>query len=452
MTEKFNYGAQDAPVTGAVPQGDPGTQAALSRPGFSAAPLEHICSWVSYIMAFTYIMWTDLFGNGGDERKLFLALTAALIILMTELLNRGRQRPAENWIWLACFLAPVAGSIAGRDAVWDTEQLGLFIHIFAVWWIISRSGILLDGESGHLLPADALNGFVTVPFGHFFLRIRTVFSSIAALSRRDRPRRRISLWTAAALAVSAYLLIEAAGLLLSADSVFRSRFMLLGEWIQKAADLISSVFNDMFFLRFAFSIPVGCWLYGLIAGSARTGRDLPERQKAGILRFLNSIKKVPSSVWIFATGAFTLLYAAFFILQGSYLFGAFTGHLPEGFIVSQYAREGFFELCRVIAVNFTVLWLVTRMALPQSGNSRALLVCCILLLAESMLFSVIAFSKLFLYIHIFGFTPLRLQSTWLVTVCFAGCVLWTWSLLTGAKTFRKWMIFGAVTLSALCLV
>ena len=68
-----------------------------------------------------------------------------------------------------------------------------------------------------------------------------------------------------------------------------------------------------------------------------------------------------------------------------------------------------------------------------------------------MLFAVIAFSKLLLYISCFGFTPLRLQSSWLVCVLFIGCVCAVYSLLSGKKSFRVWMMFGAVTLALLHL-
>ena len=73
------------------------------------------------------------------------------------------------------------------------------------------------------------------------------------------------------------------------------------------------------------------------------------------------------------------------------------------------------------------------------------------LLIESMLFAVIALSKLALYISCFGLTPLRVQSTWLVCVLLFGsaCVLYTH--LTGKKSMRVWMIFGAVTLALLCI-
>ena len=144
-----------------------------------------------------------------------------------------------------------------------------------------------------------------------------------------------------------------------------------------------------------------------------------------------------------------LVYAVFFAVQFHYLFGAFIRTLPEGFNVAEYARQGFFELCKVMVVNFALLWLVTR-SLREHGKLLQRL--CLLLLAESLLFAVVAASKLLLYIDCFGFTPKRLQSTWLVCVLACGCVCYAVSLVTKKKSFRVWMIFGAVTLSLLALV
>lgn len=43
---------------------------------------------------------------------------------------------------------------------------------------MSRSGRLTGGESGHLLPLDALYAFVIIPFKNFFLRIRCVLFAL----------------------------------------------------------------------------------------------------------------------------------------------------------------------------------------------------------------------------------------------------------------------------------
>ena len=125
--------------------------------------------------------------------------------------------------------------------------------------------------------------------------------------------------------------------------------------------------------------------------------------------------------------------------------------LPEGFTVAQYARQGFFELCRVMALNLALLWLVTRLGSRPARTSPGLRALVTVLLAESMLLAVVALSKLGLYISCFGFTPLRLQSSWLVCVLLFACVCALYSLWTGKKSMRAWMIFGAVTLSLLHL-
>ena len=104
-----------------------------------------------------------------------------------------------------------------------------------------------------------------------------------------------------------------------------------------------------------------------------------------------------------------------------------------------------------MAVNFTVLWLMTRMADESARGKKLFRLLCVALLAESMLFAVIAFSKIALYISCFGFTPKRFQSTWLVCVLFAGCLCWMAAQLTGKKTFRKWMVFSTVLLAAFAL-
>ncbi len=439
-----------------VPQGAASSSAgAEQKPRFTATAAEGICALLSYILAALYIHWSGLTNPYGDgTRAVLLILAALLIFTITEILHWRKPRSRESWLWLACFMICTVSRAFNLSSVWYDYQLGLFIHLFAVWWILTRSDSLLEGETGHLLPLDGLNGFVIFPFSNFFLRIRTLsfFPSEAIRNRRDpEKKRRISPWSVIAVVISAYLLFTAASLLISADSGFRSRFEDITELLSHISDWIDSWFDEDLPFRFLLELPVGCWLFGLMAGTSRQKESYREGMKSGAYGFLENLKKVPGKVWTAVIIVFSLLYAAFFLLQGSYLFGAFTGHLPEGFIISQYAREGFFELCKVIAVNFSVLWLATRMVTDETKNSASFLWSCLIFLAESMLFAIIAFSKLYLYIHTFGFTPLRLQSTWLVCVCFAGCAFWIWSLVTGNKSFRKWVIFSAVTLCLLCV-
>lgn len=400
---------------------------------FSPSLREKIAAFLLYVPAYLYVC-----GLGGWKLVYFVLLFVAL----TELLHWGRPRLWESWVWLGCVAVISAGILLGRTRVWG-ELSWLFLHIFAVWWALSRSGCLLEGESGHLLPFDALNGFVIFPFRHFFLRIRTVWYTLTHFHRGGKAKPETIAWTTAALLAALLLFWLAARLLVDADAGFAA---LLSGWV---LDLRFDAFS---YFQFLLSLPVGAWLFGLLAGSGREDRKKLRKQGERLHSGTNALAKVPNKVWSFLTGLFCLLYLLFFVVQAQYLFGAFTRSLPEGFIVSEYARQGFFELCKVMAVNFVLLWLIVRLSARPVRQNKVEMVLCIVLLAESMLFAGIAFSKLMLYISCFGFTPRRLQSSWLVCVLFFGCLCAVYSLVSRKKSFRVWMMFGAVSLSLLHLV
>ena len=421
------------------------------KPRFSASKQEILAALLCYGLAWVWFDIFDVFERGGDwKTKLWLTVFAVGYVALAELLHRDVKRPRESWIWLGCVAVLTAalllrrGNALGTDIYEKAAPLYFFLHVFAVWWLLSRSGRLCEGESGRLLPYDALNAFIVFPFKHFFLRIRCLWYGLASLfDRRAHPKTETVVWSCAAALVALALFVKAVSLLMSADEGFDAL-------LSRLADRLA--FKTEFdVIRLFFSLPVGAYVFGLLAGTAREDRERLRERGAAIQKGLRELRRVPEKIYLVVLGLFTLLYLAFFILQGRYLFGAFTRTLPEGFVVSRYAREGFFELCRVMAVNFVLLWLVARTPRRPLRQSRPLLIASLALLAESMIFAVIAASKLWLYIDCFGFTPKRLQSAWLIGVLFAGCLFAAYAILTGKKSFRGWMIFSAVSLSLLCL-
>lgn len=428
-----------APVRPPVPALPP-------RERFSASWQEILAAVATYVLAWWYLYRSALFIGSFAENpaKLWTLVFVLGFVALTELVHWRTPRPKESWIWLGCMALITAGMLLGRNRVWE-DLTPVFLHLAAVYWLLCRSGRLAEGVSGHLLPLDGLRAFILFPFKHFYLRIRTLFFAVSRPLKSRRPVKGMTLlWSGLALLAAALLFFLATSLLRDADKDFSLLLSGIGGWFRID-------WNGEFFTKLLLSLPVGQYLFGLIAG---TGREDPERLReraGGFCRGLESLRRVPNPVWAFLTGAFCLLYLLFFAVQSRYLFGAFTRTLPEGFIVSQYARRGFFELCQVMAVNFILLWLVTRVSRVPVRENRPTLILCLVLLIESMLFAVVAFSKLALYIDCFGFTPLRLQSSWLVCVLFAGCLAAGWTLLTGKKSFRVWLVFSAVSLSLLCL-
>lgn len=445
-------GGSSAPSEGLVPEEHARAipvNTTPPAPGFSASRKEILAAIASYFLAWWYLWNTDLFLGPWDENTLlwFWSLLFVLgFVGLTEFLHWEQKRPRESWIWLGCLGIITLSILLGRDQVWDVSQRGLFLHLAAVYWLLCRGGRLAEGESGHLLLLDGIHGFLIFPFYHFYLRIRAIwYGGKQLIGGRIRVKWASVLWSLLALVFALGLFAIAVSLLSRADAGFHQ---LMG----RMADWFTFDWNGEWLFKFALSLPVGQYLFGLIAGSRREDPEILRERGRRLCAWVESLRKVPNLVWTALTGGFVLLYLVFFVLQGSYLFGAFTRTLPEGFIVSQYAREGFFELCRVMGLNFALLWLVTRMSRRPVREDRASLLLCLILLAESMLFAVVAFSKLALYIDCFGFTPLRLQSTWLVCVLFAGCLAFGWNLLTGKKSLRIWLVFSAVSLSLLCLV
>ena len=417
------------------------------KPPFSANRREQLLAFGLYVLAYLYLgyQWWAL------------PLFTAGFIAAAEYLFREQKRSWESWVWLGCVLL-VTGCIAWRglhpyqyDSRYPelvnheyilSEKLLLFIlHIFAVYWLMSRSGRLTGSESGHLLPLDALYAFLIVPFQNFFLRIRCVIFALKSKKERGVSAGAIAVAVLAAFA-ALVLLVLAMTQLSAADDTF-------GELIDDLRLTLTLDLDETWFYRLLASLPVGAYVFGLLAGlGRRTPEDMRGRGAAVVSR-LPKLRTVPEGIWAAALGLFSALYLVFFFVQGRYLFGAFTRTLPESFTVAEYARQGFFELCRVMAINFTLFWLVTRTARQEQKLIRWMAAA---LLVQSMLFAVIAISKLALYIDCFGLTPLRVQSTWLVCVLLLGCVCALYTHLTGKKSMRAWMIFGAVTLAVLCMV
>ena len=419
---------------------------APAKPPFSASRKEVLLAFGMYVLAYVYL------GSGWWALPLF----AAGFIAAGEYLYRDMKRPWESWVWLACVIM-IAGCITWRslhpnqyDSRLDVQVMQeyaipsslafLALHILAVYWLLCRSGRLTGGESGHLLPLDALHAFVIIPFKNFFLRIRCVLFAL-----KPKKERKVNAGAVAAAVLAAFvvlvLLVMAMTQLSAADDTFSSL-------LEGLRDALTLDLDQVWFYRFLLSLPVGAYVFGLLAGLGRETPETMRKHGASAETALPKLRVVPEAVWLAALGVFSVLYLAFFFVQGRYLFGAFTRTLPESFTVAEYARQGFFELCRVMAINFTLFWLVSRTARRESGAVRWMAAA---LLIESMLFAVIALSKLALYIDCFGFTPKRLQSTWLVCVLLFGSACALYTHLTGRKSMRIWMIFGAVTLALLCI-
>lgn len=118
-----------------------------------------------------------------------------------------------------------------------------------------------------------------------------------------------------------------------------------------------------------------------------------------------------------------LLYILFFFSQLQYFLGGFTGDI-KGFTYAEYARRGFFELCGVCCMNVVVIGFMGFFAkLHDNRKPLALKLYGAFLCVSSLLLAGTAIAKMFLYIHVYGMTPLRVYTTWFMLLLVIGFTL-----------------------------
>lgn len=437
-----NSPAPAVPAASTVPPAYAGTPP--QKPPFRAKPVEVGAALGSYLLAWCYVKTfldfssaeSGLFGLGWDTGLLVFVL---LFWFMAEWFCRlmGRPKaPAESRFWLFCLFA-----IALGRCLWHSRTTGgwdvFLLHITAAYWVVCRAGALADGCTGPLLPLDLGRALFALPFGGFFLRIRTLWQGL-----RGKKWGRQAGVVLTTLVVVCPALFYAADLLAEADDLFAGQLRGILDWAE-------GLLSWQGFSAILLSLPVGCYLYGLIAGALRKG---PPRDAAGSLRAAaEEWRAAPALAVGAAMGAFCGLYALFFALQARYLFGAFTGVLPQGFTASQYAVQGFWELCRVVLLNFGVLAVAARFSKAPLRSRPVLKGLALALMGSSALLVVVAASKMTLYVLRFGLTPRRLLASWFMLVLAVWVALAIGTLCRPFGAVRWGVLAAAGLFAALCL-
>lgn len=438
--------AAPAPGTSpASPAPCPGEAPASSRPPLPRWMVP--AALVSWVWGWTYARGL-LFGF--EYRAVFMALFCLLFFAGVEGMCRAAARPAskESRLWLALWGLLAADYIFKISALYyyDAVQTWEFLalHLAAAYWVLARTGSLTEGRTGPFLPLDGLRALVTVPFGNFFLRIRVLGRALIDWLRGLAGRKKGSVWAGVVtLCVAAPVLALAAGLLSGADDAFGAALENFFRWFT----LPEAVFTELMY--FAVGLPVGAYLFGLAAGALKKAPD-PARG-ASLRAEAEKLRLAPGGALALCLALLLALYVLFFSIQLNYLTGGFFGHLPEGFTAAEYARRGFFELCAVVVLNFSVLTAAAKTSRTPLRQSPVLKGLAAALCLSNLLFAAVGASKMFLYIRRFGFTPNRIVSGWFILVLAVLTVLALVSIFRPFPVVRAAAAVFCAMFLALCL-
>lgn len=343
-----------------------------------------------------------------------MPLFAVLFLLYVELAARAAHRTAakETPLWAGCWLAlSVALSLFG----YQPEPLGSWQwpvwHLFAVWYVLARCGMLAQGHSGSLALLDAVTGCFRLPFGNFFLRAQTVFTALRG-SLHNRAGARKILKVLATAAVTLLLCGTAWGLLAAADANFAALGQRVASWWKNLLDNVE--FADTA-VNILLSLPVGAWLFGLVFGALR--RTTPPVTADACRKTLEEKRFVPRVTAVVAVAALCCVYTLFFALQAGAWFAAtpFRLSAPDA---AAFAVDGFWELLKILLLNFSVLAAVHFLGRAPLPKPLAALFC-----AFGVAFSALAAGKLAVYVTLYALTPRRVVAGWSLFVLAACAVL-----------------------------
>lgn len=332
----------------------------------------------------------------------FLGMAASCLLY----LGKRIRLTVYSAIHLACvFGLACLFTFSGDSSV---EILAFFVLLFA-WQqtlhLLTNTGTFFPGTLASTL--DAGKTLFFQPYRHLFPNLRglTYGKGEAGLEKRKTGSVLLG------LAISVPLLLMIIPLLMKADAAFEG---LMDKFSgEDTGILIASV------------------LLGILFAIPRFSRSLTLRRIEG------QEKKVFPYKGSLSTGTITTALAvisAIFLLylfsQLAYFFSGFAGLLPDGFTTAEYARRGFFEMCRMCALNLGILASACILVKKNEGKLTlpirllSLFVCLF-----SLVLVATSASKMALYIGTYGLTPKRIYtSVFMVFLAVAFIAVGIWLL------------------------
>lgn len=371
-----------------------------------------LCSWPLAYYYTAYILTGPSVGSQGI-RSIAWLIFAGLFFAAVELFSRayGRKPAKESFFWAACWLLQSAaillyGFHGDPMLAWQV----LIWHLTAVYYVLSRTGVLASGRTSCLIFLDGLAGLFTLPWKNILLRLKSLFRWGSHRAQARNRKTHVSAAIVISVLVTICISLFAWAQLSAADANFAgiagSLSGLLQNWMQKLnADTV---------IRLILSIPVGAWLFGLVAGSLKRNGTAPITEKQFAEGTVGA-RRVPPMAAAIPMVTLCAIYLLFFATQACEFLGK-TGISSMGHAVmtaptaSAFAVKGFWELCRILLLNLIVLVFCSFFSNGGLAKNPRLRLSAALLTFFGSAFAVLDMAKLYMYVHLYGYTMKRIVS------------------------------------------
>ena len=373
--------------------------------------------------------------------------------------TEAKKLPKDSWIY---FGLTVAAGVwfpfymkGDQDVVFF---MGLFLHGAAVYWLLSVTGSIRGIELDERGVGDLLRGFFVLPFSgypEFFV----TGSRLGRFLWQNKNAKHSKVWQIVlGLLISLPVLCIAIPILRGADAYFD---LAAGRLLQGLIDVIKRWDLMSVMLTAVWTLALAGYFFGLfyranhkkiktisnvdpsvVGTGSEEGGVAEEKTKQEIER--HDHRQLPCMVMLGFLLPILVLYLLFFGVRLIGVTGSMN-RIAEGDLwISTYAREGFFELCWIAAINF-VIFTVVRWFSSQASKGMRILISG--LGVETMAFVTLAFSKMWYYIRAYeSFTFKRAMCCWLLLtllVTFGLMTLELWKKKIKGIKWGAW--FGSVT-------
>lgn len=326
------------------------------------------------------------------------AFATAYIVSKTKVFSKQAILPGA-----ACVLLSF-GLFTGNDYILIIPGLIYFSGSYCVK--LTNSAQSGDGTFFWLL--DILYGEVFVPFSKF---VEPYISSLEFLQSRKKKGKNNNkaLWIILGAVIAGLCLICIVPLLMKSDLAFADTFNGLADSFEKFFSELDFYFDSLetgsyLLLTAIFAPYVLAVMFSFRHGlnkNATVNRSAKYRK----------LRVAPNSFFAAFLSVISAIYLVYLVVQFSYVFSAFSGHLPSGtkITVIQYARSGFFETVAIAAINFVIIACVAGFAKRKDNLiPKVQKFLCVFLSAFTVFISFSSIAKIILYMNRYGLTQKRI--------------------------------------------
>lgn len=434
------------PAGGSVWPAAPMTIPAVPKTPYSATLADGLLALASLVMGFLFMRWGAWYAFEGWGVAVTAGLWLATLLVYAR--SKGFSPGLGGMFWLAVCLLTALSCALWPGAAWHPLR-GLLVLFAALYGAAVVLRILAGGRTGDLLFFDVLNLLFILPFrnlGYAFAGLRTLGGE---KGRKGFTKKLLPVLCGLALAL--IVLAVVLPMLARADSGHFGRLLDdFARWLGQV-DFFTSEQMAKTFAQLVLGVPVAIWLCALLAGAAHK-RHHQNISAGGVGKGLAALRFVPGATIMIVLALTSAAYALFIGCQLPYFFSALGGAVPAGYeIYSEYAREGFFELCRIAAINLGLMAVAAGLYKGKVRESKPLRALNILLSGLTLLILFTACSKMGLYISVYGLTPLRVMTCVFMAFLAGVCVAVICLQFFRFSIVRVGVVLGAVLLCALCL-